>query len=110
MYITKPGPGSRKIYFHADSDGKKKLVSIKNIPEAVRIALEAGTAEVDENVLMNVQGEQPVIDKSCLFCGVYSNWQRLVSGQLVYVCEQHYHEKTIGKVAQKLREREHARI
>ena len=51
-----------------------------------------------------------VTDKSCLFCGAYSNWQRLVNGQSVYVCEEHYYNETIGKVAQKLREREHARV
>lgn len=106
MYYAKPGPGDRKIYFYAGSNGKKKMVSIKNIPEAVRIALEAGTAEVDETILMAdtlPQEEQPVANKSCLFCGAYSNLTRLVNGQTVVICIDDYHTMTLGQIAAKLR-------
>lgn len=105
MYYTKPGPRGRALYFHAGEDGKKKMVSIKDIPEAVQIALQAGTPEVDENALMETT-EVDTVDRGCVFCGVYSNWQRLVNGQTVHICEEHYHTTTIGQIAAKLREKD----
>ena len=44
--------------------------------------------------------------KLCLFCGVYTNWKRFVNGQNVSICEEHYYEKTLGKIVEKLNEQQ----
>lgn len=43
--------------------------------------------------------------KGCLFCGIPSRLTRFLDMQTVYLCEEHYHAKSIGNIAHKLRER-----
>jgi hypothetical protein len=42
--------------------------------------------------------------KACLFCGKHSKLTRFVNMQTLFLCEEHYHDKNIGQIAQKLRE------
>lgn len=49
-------------------------------------------------------------EKRCVFCGEFSNWTRLINGQSIVLCESHYYSETVGKVAQKVRERENAQV
>jgi hypothetical protein len=51
---------------------------------------------------------EPSFSKACIFCGEHSNLTRFVNLQRVALCETHYYSETIGKVAQKIRERENA--
>lgn len=47
------------------------------------------------------EGKDP---KGCLFCGMHSRFTRYVNGQTVYVCDEHYYEKNVGKIAQRIQE------
>ena len=49
--------------------------------------------------------EEPVNEKRCIFCGMGTNMCRTVDSKIVYVCEQHYYDTTIGQIAQQLREK-----
>jgi len=42
-------------------------------------------------------------DRLCVFCGAPSKYSRLVNLQTVYICNEHYYDKTIGQVAEQIR-------
>lgn len=52
--------------------------------------------------------EEPVVyeapKKVCLFCEGIGGFTRMVNGTLVYLCQDDYMAKTLGEVAQQLRE------
>lgn len=77
-----------------------KFVKAENVPEAVLIRLRQEEF---------VDTTPVVVDKSCIFCGRGDCRQtRLVNTQTIYLCEEDYYDKTIGKVAQKLKELKNA--
>jgi hypothetical protein len=43
-------------------------------------------------------------DRSCIFCGAYSKFTKLINSQTIYLCEQDYYDKNIGKITQKVNE------
>lgn len=47
--------------------------------------------------------------KECVFCGVGCKFTRLVNLQTVYLCDEHYYSKTIGQIAQQIRENSDAK-
>lgn len=57
-------------------------------------------------------GEQPPEEtdephddpRACIFCGEHSRFTRRLNGQTVYICDADYYVKTIGSIAQRLRE------
>ena len=66
------------------------------------------TADVPEDVIeklkdhASVQESHEIVDKSCLFCGVQSKYGRLVNLKTIYLCEEHYYDKSIGQIVQKI--------
>lgn len=76
----------------------KKFIKEENIPADVFIRLQNETI---------VSTEQPITDKNCIFCGVGGcKMTRFINLRTIYLCEEHYYAETIGKIAQRLRERE----
>lgn len=94
IYSTRPGINGSRIYL------KDKLpVKKTDIPANIFAELTAGKEAVDDSV---VQPQATV--KFCVFCKAPCTLTRFVNMQTVYMCEQHYHDKTIGQVVQQLRE------
>ena len=96
--------------FRYRKDGK--LISKDDVPEEEIRRLEAEDVAVvpPDNDEALPEEHVPVTNRVCVFCGMHSNWTRFVNGQTVVLCETHYYNETIGKIAQKLREDEHATI
>lgn len=42
--------------------------------------------------------------RACIFCEAHSRYTRFVNGQVIYVCDDDYQTKNIGKCAARLRE------
>lgn len=76
----------------------KKLFAKGNIPANIFPLIKVGETVSDENVRL----EAPL--KECLFCGVPCKNVRLLNQQTVALCDEHYYSKTLGQVAQKVRE------
>lgn len=73
-----------------------KLVSKTTIPANVFAQLKPDEEFDDEGIVP----EAPV--KTCIFCDAPTKISRLVNLQTVYICEEHYYDKTIGQIAQHL--------
>lgn len=89
-------------------DGAPKVRTVfiakKNIPANIFRELEAGKEAVDDEG-MQLEGNV----KECIFCGQVCKWSRIVNMQTIYLCEEHYYDKTIGQIAQRMREAEEVR-
>lgn len=96
-YTKKTSIKGREMYYK-----ENKLISVREIPQVVLNNMVEGTPY--EYV---IEGPQ-VIDKNCIFCGMYSNLQRLVSGKIVSICEEHYYSKNMGQTAQRMKELQNA--
>lgn len=58
-----------------------------------------------ENAINQPRPDEPPKDeKACIFCGAHSRFTRFVNLRTVYVCDSDYYDKTVGKIAQKLKE------
>lgn len=81
---------------------KKKIVGKNKLPRHImeRYGL-LNPEEPQEEDTPEKGREDP---KGCLFCGVHSRFTRFVNLQTVYLCDSHYYDVNIGKVAQRLRE------
>lgn len=96
MFYTKKVSIKGRGMFYKEN----RLISIKDVPSVVLANMQAGVPY--EYI---VEGPQ-VIEKNCLFCGLYTNMSRLVDNKIVPICEEHYYSNSLGKVVQRLRERE----
>jgi hypothetical protein len=63
-----------------------KLIAKSKIPEATLKALDEGDDK----------------GKFCIFCGIPCKYERFINLQTVYVCEEHYQNKTVGQTAQRM--------
>lgn len=61
------------------------------------------TADEDEQAVPPVEPE-PVIDKTCIFCGNPGKYQKFIHLTTVYLCEDDYKSKTTGTIGAKVRE------
>lgn len=91
-YTTMKGPHNSLRY---KKDGK--MISPKDIPENILQVLQT-------NPVFNEEAPAEVRNKSCIFCGMYSNIVRLVNLQSVALCEEHYYSQSLGTIAQHLKE------
>lgn len=78
----------------------KRFIKAEDIPAEIfsRLELNKDLPDVTETLNPNA--------RMCIFCGMGSKIPRLIDGKTVYVCEQHYHEKNTGQLAQRIRELE----
>ena len=94
VYKKTKGPKGRSLYF---KDGK--LVSVKSIPSDILLKL-------DEQGKYDAEAPpQPIQrpERSCIFDGKPATKQRFVNLQTVYLCEDCYYDKTVGKITERLR-------
>lgn len=61
--------------------------------------------DIHPDILTKLETQDEVEDqgKYCLFCQKSTTWMKLLNGQLVYLCKEHYHNKRMGQIAEKLR-------
>lgn len=94
MYTVVAGPKGSTRY-------KKDNHFIKraDIPADILIKLEVGMVNIDE------KPQEPEVTK-CIFCGMATKGYRLLNQKPVYVCMNDYYDKTMGQIAQKVRQNE----
>lgn len=92
-YTLKISKKGRDMYYKDN-----KLCSKDSIPPVVLGNLQPGIPY--EYV---IEGPK-VNDKKCIFCGMHSNLTRMVNGEVVALCEEHFYSESLGRVAQKVRE------
>ena len=80
----------------------KRMVSKNTLPREVMERFGLLNPEIPEEE--DTPDEPRKDSKACLFCGVHSRFTRFVNLQTVYLCDSHYYDVNIGKIAQKLRE------
>ena len=80
-----------------------RFIGKEKIPKEIMVQLEKG-----EPNQVFTEDKPKVIEKKCLFCGAYAKYPKYVNQQTLYLCEEHVYDSTItiGKIAQKLREKE----
>lgn len=90
MAIYKLIPGANGPRYQKD----KRFISKNDIPISVLEKLEMGKEVSDD----------PIQPKQCIFCNVGGcRLTRLVNREVVYLCEEDYYARTIGKVAEQIR-------
>lgn len=80
-----------------DDKAPTKFTSVKNIPGNILKLLETQD-EVDDAL---VTPETPL--RECVVCDTPTKMYRLINQQTVAVCEEHYHNKSLGELAQAAR-------
>lgn len=79
----------------------KKFIKKADIPADILAKIEMGKDTPDEAENLNPD------NKRCLFCGMGGcKYNRLISAQIVYLCDNHFYSENMGKIAQKVRELE----
>jgi len=72
----------------------------KTLPEGIREKLNQTIDEIKNSS----EDENKNLETICIFCQGYANSGKLLNGQLIPLCREDYETKTLGKVAQKVRE------
>lgn len=98
MYSKRAGIHGATIYTR-----NKRPMKTADVPANIMKILENQDSIDDENM----QLEAP--NRKCLFCGTWTKLSRIINGQTVYICEEHYYSKTTGQVAQQIRLNEEAK-
>ena len=62
--------------------------------------------EIREHILKQLSEQDEVTDNDryCIFCDKPAKLTRLINMELVYICNEDYYAKTVGQIAQQLRE------
>lgn len=76
-----------------------RFIPKATIPANIFVLLDEPNKVIDDST---IKLEAPV--RECIFCGVVCKKQRLVNGQTVAVCDDHYYSKNMGQTAQRIRE------
>lgn len=111
MYYKKTAKNGRVMYYQGN-----KLVSKNSIPEEAVIQdrdYELAPQLVDARGIesANVNPESPEEtqgSKECLVCGEEATCTRFVNLQVVGLCQDHYHQLTLGEIVQAIREKQTA--
>ncbi len=90
--------GKTSIY---RKDGRP-LKAIDVPPEIVERLRREPEFDTESNV--PIVKPEPVVDRSCIFCGAYSKNAKLINGQSIYTCEEHYYSESTGKILQRWNE------
>lgn len=99
IYKAYKGLQGSKIY---RKDGR--IQKSDTVPGNI-VALLETQDEVDDT---NLQHEAPL--KKCIFCGMGTKMYRQANGQSLAVCENHYHNSTLGQLVQQARVNEEAKV
>lgn len=91
-----------KLMYYTDESGKFLLISKSKIPPE-----ELAHLHKDEPAVQRAAA--PEISKEhCIFCEEPNNKQRLVNGQFIPLCDNHYYGYNLGKLTEKLRQLQEA--
>lgn len=93
-YTTIPGPKGT-VRYKKDA----RFVAKKDIPADILIKLGVGMTDINE---VDQEAIEPDVHK-CIFCGMATNQFRLFNSEPVYVCTDDYYDKSMGQLAQKVR-------
>lgn len=74
----------------------KKFTSKSSIPANVLRQLKPNNEVDDEGMDL----EAPL--KECIFCQAPTKMYRFINLQTIYICEEHYYDKTTGQIVQQL--------
>lgn len=99
IYRAQKGLKGSKLY---RKDGH--LIKTDTVPGNI-VALLETQDEVDDT---NLHNEAPL--KKCVFCGMGTKFYRQANGQALAVCENHYHNSTLGQTVQQARVNEEAKV
>ena len=101
LYSVKTAKNGRIMYYK-----NGRLTKKESIPEDAAVRdLDFELETVDAT-----QGEQTTIsseanpEKTCVFEDGPGDFVRFVNGQYVNLCDDHYHNSTLGKIVQQIRE------
>lgn len=76
------------------------------------------TADVPGNIMTLLETQDEVDDtelklekplNKCVFCGMFTRLSRQANGQSIDICEEHYHNSTLGQLVQQVRLNEEAK-
>jgi hypothetical protein len=81
-------------------DGER--VKGKTLPEGLREKL---IETVDQSQIVSDDKEKNITtNKTCVFCQEYADSGKVLNAKVVPLCQEHYQTKTLGKIAQRVRE------
>lgn len=106
----------QKYFCWAEGDTQFRPVTAASVPQYVKEYLannEPGV--VHDTVIASIPSvftvpfetaspEPARPERNCLFCGEQGTRSKFVYLQMVYLCENDYHNKTTGEVGQKIKE------
>lgn len=93
IYTKRKGLNDSTIFWR-----DKRPVKTLDVPSNIVDLLEHQDKVDDENLKL----ESPY--RRCVFDGEYTKLYRIVNQQPVYICQEDFHEKTLGQIAQRVRE------
>ena len=95
--------GHRDMFTKADMGTNgvlvPRMVAKEKIPANIYELLRTQNEVDDANLPLEAAWRE------CIFCGEHATKQRLLNLQTVDLCDEHYLNKSIGRIAQRLRER-----
>jgi hypothetical protein len=98
-------------YYGKENGGRPLLISAMTIPQRVMDTLQVAPLGewFDEDAPQQAPAGQTQVSLSrvCVLCLQPASKRKYVNGQIVYICDDDYHTKTVGEIAHKLRELVH---
>ena len=79
-------------------DGKR--VARKEVPLKEKLKAKKEIEQSPET-----ESTKPVLEKHCVVCGAYPSFVRFYNNQMWEVCEDCYHNKTLGQMAEAVRKK-----
>lgn len=91
-----------KLMYYTDETGKFLLTSVNKIPLDELARLHKAEPEVQRAAAPEISKEH------CIFCEDPNDKQRLVNGQFIPLCDNHYYGYNLGRLTEKLRQLQEA--
>lgn len=75
----------------------------KTLPEGIREQLMLETIDEDK-IIPDDENKNVITDKVCIFCQQYADSGKVLDAKVIPLCQEDYQTKTLGKIAQRVRE------
>lgn len=115
--VLKPIKGTTRRYMYKADDATAfhavKTAMVPDRVQAVLVNQADGTvfdmiSGIEGAESSSVQQVQPD-DRRCIFCGQPGTKRKFVFLQMVFLCDEHYNNKTTGEVGQRIKELQHGK-
>lgn len=63
--------------------------------------------KISDDIRNQIEKGDTVTANVCIFCPEATKLTRILNSQTVYLCNEHFYSKSIGQVAQQIRELDH---